>query len=456
MKKLIFILVAVQISTFSFAQKSQVVSAWNYLNNGELDKARTAINSAINDETTKSMAKTWFYRGNIYKAIYSDTTRKKDVNDLTEAFNSYKKVMEYDAKGEFTIDMMNPWLEVAYYTFNEAVIPYNVKDYQLAYDNFNKVSEIYGIVNSKYKQNIIDTSASFYAANAAVKLGKFDEATKIYNDLINVKHFEDPEIYSNLADIALAGHDTSGAINQLDKGIAIYPKEQNLRIKQLNLYLFSHRFNEVIDKLNAAIEKEPNRGDLYQALGSAHENSFSPIITLKKGKIGMSKSDLIKFIGKPNTSNETKSENGISEDLFYSYDFIFHLENGIVKFINAPNHDEKIKRDSSSARKAYEKALALNSEDFVSNYSLGALYYNRAVEKLFEMNYVPASDQKTYDLLKIEADLLLGKSLPFLEKARLLNPKDLETLIALRELYAQLDMVEKNEEVKKAISALVQ
>ncbi len=386
MKKLIFILVAVQISTFSFAQKSQVVSAWNYLNNGELDKARTAINSAINDETTKSMAKTWFYRGNIYKAIYSDTTRKKDVNDLTEAFNSYKKVMEYDAKGEFTIDMMNPWLEVAYYTFNEAVIPYNVKDYQLAYDNFNKVSEIYGIVNSKYKQNIIDTSASFYAANAAVKLGKFDEATKIYNDLINVKHFEDPEIYSNLADIALAGHDTSGAINQLDKGIAIYPKEQNLRIKQLNLYLFSHRFNEVIDKLNAAIEKEPNRGDLYQALGSAYENT----------------------------------------------------------------------KDTVNARKAYEKAISLNPQDFVANYSLGALIYNRAVEKIKAMNDLPASDQKGYDKLKAEGDVLLAKSLPYLETARNINGKDIETLNALKELYARLNMMDKLEEVKKAISALGQ
>ena len=195
MKKLIFILIAVCVSSISYAQKSQVVSAWNYLNNGELDKAKTAINTAINDETTKIMAKTWYYRGNIYKALYNDTTRKKDLNDLTEAYNSYKKALEYDAKGEFTLDMMNPWLEVAYYTFNEAVIPYNAKDYQLAYDNFSRVSEIYGIVNITYKQNIIDTSASFYAANAAVKIGKYDEATKIYNILLTVNHFEDPEIY---------------------------------------------------------------------------------------------------------------------------------------------------------------------------------------------------------------------------------------------------------------------
>lgn len=386
MKKLIFILIAVCVSSISFAQKSQVVSAWNYLNNGELDKAKTAINTATNDETTKIMAKTWFYRGNIYLAIYNDSTRKKDFNDLTEAYNSYKKAKEYDAKGEFTIDLMNPWLEVAYYTFNEAVIPYNAKDYQKAYDNFMRVSEIYGIVNSTYKQNIIDTSASFYAANAAVKLGKYEDATKIYNELINNKHFEDPEIYTNLADIALAGKDTSSAIEQLDKGITKYPTDQNLRIKQLNLYLFSHRFNEVIDKLKAAIDKEPTRGDLYQALGSAYENT----------------------------------------------------------------------KDSSNARKAYEKAIALNPSDFVANYSLGALIYNRAVEKIKAMNDLPASDQVGYDKLKKEGDALLQKSLPYLEKARALNGKDIETLNALKELYARLNMMDKLEEIKKAIAAISQ
>lgn len=386
MKKLIFILIAVSASSISFAQKSQVVSAWNYLNNGELDKAKTAINTATNDETTKIMAKTWFYRGNIYLAIYNDSTRKKDFNDLTEAYNSYIKAKEYDAKGEFTIDLMNPWLEVAYYTFNEAVIPYNAKDYQKAYDNFMRVSEIYGIVNSTYKQNIIDTSASFYAANAAVKLGKYEDATKIYNELINNKHFEDPEIYTNLADIALAGKDTSAAIAQLDKGITKYPTDQNLRIKQLNLYLFSHRFNEVIDKLKAAIDKEPTRGDLYQALGSAYENT----------------------------------------------------------------------KDSSNARKAYEKAIELNPSDFVANYSLGALIYNRAVEKIKAMNDLPASDQAGYDKLKKEGDALLQKSLPYLEKARALNGKDIETLNALKELYARLNMMDKLEEIKKAIAAISQ
>lgn len=150
--------------------------------------------------------------------------------------------------------------------------------------------------------------------------------------------------------------------------------------------MFSHRFNEVIDKLKAAIDKEPTRGDLYQALGSAYENT----------------------------------------------------------------------KDSSNARKAYEKAIELNPSDFVANYSLGALIYNRAVEKIKAMNDLPASDQAGYDKLKKEGDALLQKSLPYLEKARALNGKDIETLNALKELYARLNMMDKLEEIKKAIAAISQ
>ena len=148
--------------------------------------------------------------------------------------------------------------------------------------------------------------------------------------------------------------------------------DTNLRIKQLNLYLFSHRFNEVIDKLKAAIDKEPKRGDLYQALGSAYENT----------------------------------------------------------------------KDTMNARKSYETAIQMNPVDFVANYSLGALIYNQAVEKIKAMNNLPNSDQKGYDKLKAESDGLLGKSLPYLEKARSIKGDDLETLNALKELYARLNQMD--------------
>ena len=96
----------------------------------------------------------------------------------------------------------------------------------------------------------------------------------------------------------------------------------------------------------------------------------------------------------------------------------------------------------------------MNPVDFVANYSLGALIYNQAVEKIKAMNNLPNSDQKGYDKLKAESDGLLGKSLPYLEKARSIKGDDLETLNALKELYARLNQMDKLAEVKAAIEKL--
>ncbi|MEI7802142.1 MAG: tetratricopeptide repeat protein, partial [Bacteroidota bacterium] len=108
-------------------------------------------------------------------------------------------------------------------------------------------------------------------------------------------------------------------------------------------------------------------------------------------------------------------------------------------------------KDTSNARKAYETAIELNPQDFTANYSLGALIYNQAVEKIKEMNNLPSTDQKGYDKLKVESDVLLQKCLPYLEKARTLKGDDLETLNALKELYARLNQMDKLDEVKAAI-----
>ena len=70
MKKFALILVAALAINLGYAQKAKVVSAYNYLNHNQLDKAKEAIDAAITNEKTMADAKTWFYRGNVYLQIY--------------------------------------------------------------------------------------------------------------------------------------------------------------------------------------------------------------------------------------------------------------------------------------------------------------------------------------------------------------------------------------------------
>ncbi|MDZ7774162.1 MAG: hypothetical protein U5L09_00425 [Bacteroidales bacterium] len=51
------------------AQNHKVVSAYNYLRKGQLDKAMEAIEPATEHKKTENDAKTWYYRGNVYLSL---------------------------------------------------------------------------------------------------------------------------------------------------------------------------------------------------------------------------------------------------------------------------------------------------------------------------------------------------------------------------------------------------
>jgi len=88
MKKLVLVVIAVLISGITFSQ-TEVVSAYNYLKNGQLDKAKTYIDKACVNEKTKGLAKTWFYCGNVYLSIA--LTKEENTNRWTQT--PYKLLM---------------------------------------------------------------------------------------------------------------------------------------------------------------------------------------------------------------------------------------------------------------------------------------------------------------------------------------------------------------------------
>ncbi|MCB0815496.1 MAG: hypothetical protein KDB87_20315, partial [Flavobacteriales bacterium] len=51
------------------AQNSNVVNAYNYMQDGDLAKAAEYIEPAISHEATMGKDKTWRYRGDIYRMI---------------------------------------------------------------------------------------------------------------------------------------------------------------------------------------------------------------------------------------------------------------------------------------------------------------------------------------------------------------------------------------------------
>jgi len=107
----------------------------------------------------------------------------------------------------------------------------------------------------------------------------------------------------------------------------------------------------------------------------------------------------------------------------------------------------------NNALDMYKKAIAINPKYFDAYFNIGSLYNNIAVEILLKANNLPSED-KDYPILKNEADKNLDLAIPFLEKAIDIQPDDLNTLVALKQIYSRRNMVDKYKAINERINAL--
>ena len=160
MKKISLSVFFVFATLIGFSQKNQVVSAFNYHRNGKLDKAKVAIDKATENPKTSGMAKTWYYRGNIYLDIAQsplEAYKDLDPDALKKADEAYNKALELDTKKQFTDEILKrmPILGEAY--FFDGANNYNLgteaskagdtatakQDYLKTLASFEKAYEIY-------------------------------------------------------------------------------------------------------------------------------------------------------------------------------------------------------------------------------------------------------------------------------------------------------------------------
>ncbi len=93
-------------------------------------------------------------------------------------------------------------------------------------------------------------------------------------------------------------------------------------------------------------------------------------------------------------------------------------------------------KDSDNAVKAYKAAIAKDQNNFFANYSLGALYFNQAVET--QKKAADELDDKKYEALLQVFDQQLKEALPYLEKAYELNANERAVVESLKTIYFRL------------------
>lgn len=379
MKKITIILILVIGFTTVQAQKTARTSAFNYLNKGQLEKAKKEIDACILHEQTMNDARTWFYRGNVYLALaLTEDAKYKTLepNAIAISYESYEKALKLDANKEYYEDIMTRMFIVGEQYYNKGAEGIKTKNFAEAVTNFEKTIKI----SENFAK--IDTLSIYWVAYASEMSGDSKKSKLAYQKLIDLK-YKQPYIYTSLATIYKNEKDTVKAMEVIQAGRKIYPDDFNILITETNFFLSRGDNEQAKKNLTMAIDKDPTNPQIYYAVGTTYDQT---------GNIEL-------------------------------------------------------------AEKNYKKAIELKPDYFDPIYNLGALYFNLGV-KIFEAaDKIPPTDPQ-YAIEKEKFDAAWMKALPNLERAHELDPKDLNTLNSLKQLYARLSMPEKLKAISEKLKAL--
>jgi hypothetical protein len=394
MKKIGLFLVLVTSITLAFGQKSVRQTASNYLKDGKLDKSMEAINQCILDPSTAQDTKAWFIRGNVYLEIANskdDKFAKLDENPLGKALESYKKALEFDSKADYSkkefYGEILGKLDGQYRTFFDSAIT-----------KYNKKNYADAMINfGKSAEvleavNITDTLSLLNGALCAGLANDREAAKGFYLKLLK-GNYKSANLYGSLSDIYLKDKDSTNAFKYIRMGLKEYPNNMSLFNGEINIYLTYNIVDKAMSNLNVAMKKDTSNYSIPFALGTLFDNQ----------------------------ANDTTKTTAQREEAF------------------------------KNAEKSYSKALQIKPDYFDACFNLGALNLNKASDILVKANNLPPDAVADFERLKKEADGYLAKAAPYLEKALELQPTDMNSLNALRQIYTRLNMPDKKKAIQDKI-----
>ncbi|QCX53990.1 lipopolysaccharide assembly protein LapB [Elizabethkingia sp. JS20170427COW] len=311
---------------------------------------------------------------------------------------------------------------------NEAQDAYNAKKYNEAAASFLKVNDLLRAVGQP------DQTYEYYAAISYALANNKEEAIKVYQDLINSGYTGVKTTYSalnkktnarenfdkNTFDLVKKSPDYADFKTETSKSV-----EEELYDTAASLMIDAEKYDLAIQTLEKAIAKFPNNtrfGDLKLSAYSRSGNSAKLEDTIKEA-LAKNPSD------KMNWSNL-----------------------GIIKSSNQTPENVK------QAEEAFSKALALDANYIPALRGICFnLYLNADEDKKLIDSYNEARKAGKID----EANKIIAgrkvkfeKALPYLERLYAADPKDIDTVSTLANVYASLGKADKSKELKAVLKKL--
>ena len=393
MKKLTLTLVLCFMVVLAFGQKKALNTAKNEIKAAKpnIEDAKTAIQSALQNPETMDDAETWYVAGLLENRIF-DLERAKEIlgqtpNDdvmypaLDRIYPYFLKANELDqipdekgkVKLKFQKDIRAIMLANRPYYPNAGGYFYDKGDYQKAYENFRFYGDmpqlpVFAGDDKSFKTQPNDTNdiqIRYFAAICATAIPDSDAAIELYNEIKDLG-WKENEMYQRLAIEYTQKEDTISFVEILKQGVEKFPQEPYYLLSLVNININQGKSDEAIDYLQKAIEVSPDEPQLYDVLGLIYENI----------------------------------------------------------------------KDTDNAIENIKKALELNPDYAEALSHLGRLYYNAGIEARAEADNI--TDIRLYNEARKKVDELYKEAIPYFEKAYQLNPEDHDAVFALRNIYYSL------------------
>ena len=416
--KYVLLASALLISVATFAQKDQIKAAEKALKGGKSQEAVTILmeaESLITNATDAEKAQFFFVKGN---ALLDLANKNVDTDtNLSLAAKAYQDLIGVErasGKSKFSTQAAASITDIKFKLINGAIADSKIDKHS---DSAKKLYDAY-LLDKK------DTINLYYAASTYVNAKEYDKAL---------------ELYDNLKTLNYSGKGTSYfAVNKLTSQEDFFNTLQE-RDKMVKLGTHEKPRTEVVPS---------KRGEIYKNMA---------LILVEKGKTEEAK----KAIAEARMANPEDTSLTLTEANLYLETKDFEMYKKLIAEVlqKNPNDADLIfnlgvisanAKNVADAEKYYKKVIEINPKYTNAYINLAAMKLENEKVIIDEMNKLgtSAKDMKRYDELKKKREELFKATIPYLEKAVELDPKNVDVSKTLLGVYSALEMTAEYKALK--------
>jgi tetratricopeptide (TPR) repeat protein len=409
---------ALFLSVTSFAQKNEIKAAEKALKSGKSDEAITILAGAeylIANAPDAEKAQFLFVKGNAYLDL-SNKNVDTDKN-LILAAKTYQDLIEAEkvsGKSKYSAQAVTSIAEIKGKLVNSAIDDSNADKSAIAAE---KLYQAY-LLEKK------DTINLYYAASTYVNAKDYDTALKLYEELKSL-NYSGKATYYYAVNKVNSNKDFFNTAADRDRMVKMTTHENPTEEK------IASKRGEINKNIALIYVQQGKIDEAKKAVSDARKaNPDDTSLILTEANLYLETKDMVTY---KKLISEALEKNPNDVDL------IFNL--GVISAGS---------KNFSEAEKFYTKVIELNPSYTNAYINMAAMKLDNEQVIIEAMNKLGTSsdDMKKYDVLKKKREDLFKSTIPYLEKAVELDPKNQDVSKTLLNVYSALEMTTQYKALK--------